>query len=106
MQSGVTAERGYAVSADMTTFDPAFVSAAMALEKIGDVSGKIRGDSHGYYIIRYVGDAAEGPVALDEVKETIRTSLQSSKESTTYSETLKGWVDAADFKVDLNALNN
>ena len=105
MQSGITAERGYAVSADMTGFDSAFVEAAMALEKIGDVSPKTRGTSYGYYIIRYVGDAAEGPIALEEVKEDIRSGLLSDKQDDTYSETLKGWIDEADFKVDTGVLD-
>ena len=106
MQSGVTAERGYAVSADMTSFDAAFVQAAMALEKIGDVSGKIRGDAYGYYIIKYVADAQEGDIALDEVKDTIESSLLSTKQNDTYTSAQKSWVDAADFKLDLNALKN
>ena len=49
-------EKGYAVAADMTGFDSAFVEAAMALEKPGDYSGKVKGSSYGYYIIRYEGD--------------------------------------------------
>lgn len=106
MQSGITAERGYAVSADMTSFDPAFVEAAMALEKIGDVSGKVRGESYGYYIIKYVGDAAEGPVALDEVKDTLQSSLLTTKQNSTYNETVQSWVDAADFKENLGALKD
>lgn len=106
MQSGITAERGYAVSADMTSFDPAFVEAAMALEKIGDVSGKVRGESYGYYIIKYVGDAAEGPVALDEVKDTLQSSLLTTKQNTTYNETVQSWVDAAEFKENLGALKD
>ncbi len=106
MQSGVTAERGYAVSADMTSFDAAFVQAAMALEKIGDVSGKIRGDAYGYYIIKYVADAQEGAIALDEVKDTIESSLLSTKQNDTYTSAQQSWVDAADFKLDLNALKN
>ena len=106
MQSGVTAERGYAVAADMTGFDPAFVEAAMALEKVGDVSGKVKGDSYGYYIIRYVSDSDEGPIALEEVKETLQSSLLSTKQNTTYNDTLQGWVDAADFKVNLDALKD
>ncbi len=105
MQSGITAERGYAVSADMTGFDSAFVEAAMALEKIGDVSPKTRGTSYGYYIIRYVGDAAEGPIALEEVSEDIRSGLLSDKQDDTYSETLQSWVDEADFKVDTSVLD-
>ena len=98
--------RGYAVAADMTGFDPAFVEAAMALEKVGDVSGKVKGDSYGYYIIRYVSDSVEGPIALEEVKETLQSSLLSTKQNTTYNDTLQGWVDAADFKVNLDALKD
>ena len=43
-------EKGYAVAADMTGFDPAFVEAAMALAKPGDYSGKVKGNDYGYYI--------------------------------------------------------
>ncbi|MBO4838517.1 MAG: hypothetical protein J5493_03995, partial [Lachnospiraceae bacterium] len=74
-------EKGYAVAADMTGFDSAFVEAAMALEKPGDHSGKVKGTSYGYYIIRYESDEAEGPVALDAVKEKISSSLLSTKQS-------------------------
>ena len=107
MKSGRTAERGYAVSADMTSFDSAFVKAAMELEKIGDVSGKIRGTTYGYYIIKYVSDAAEGPIDLDEVKESIRSSLLSTNQNKTYNDTVDGWVKEAEakFRIDLNALN-
>ncbi len=106
MQSGVTAERGYAVAADMTSFDPAFVQAAMALEKVGDTSGKIRGNSYGYYIIRYVGDAVEGPIAPEEVRDAIRQELLTSKQDDTYTETIQKWVDETEFKVDLNPLKD
>ena len=106
MQSGKTAERGYAVSADMTGFDSAFVDAAMALEKVGDVSGKIRGNSYGYYIIKYVGDSVEGPIALDEVKDSIQSSLLSKKQNETYDSQIQKWVDEADFKENLNALKD
>ena len=77
-----------------------------ALEKVGDVSGKVKGDSYGYYIIRYVSDSVEGPIALEEVKETLQSSLLSTKQNTTYNDTLQGWVDAADFKVNLDALKD
>ena len=106
MQSGTTAERGYAVSADMTNFDSAFVEAAMALKNVGDVSDKTRGSAYGYYIIKYVGDAVEGPIALDDVKESIQSSLLSTKQDDTYTQTVDGWVSNAEsqFKLDLNAL--
>ena len=99
-------EKGYAVAADMTGFDQAFVDAAMALEKVGDTSGKIRGNSNGYYIIRYDSDEPEGAVPLDDVKETISASVLSTKQSNTYTETLAKWVEEAGIKEDLNALKD
>ncbi len=80
----------------------------MALEKIGDVSGKVRGTSYGYYIIRYVADATEGAVAMDEVREKISDELLSEKQDTTYDETVKAWVDEAEarFKVNMKALDD
>ena len=99
-------EKGYAVSADMTGFDAAFVEAAMALEKPGDHSGKVKGTSYGYYIIRYDSDEAEGPVALEEVKETISSALLSSKQDETYDAQVAQWVEEAGIKVDLNALKD
>ncbi len=107
MQEGrATAKTGYAVCKDMTGFDSAFVEAAMALEKVGDYSPKTRGSSNGYYIIRYAADAVEGAVDYDSVKEELKTSLLETKKNTVYSDAEKSWVEAADFKVDLAALNN
>jgi len=98
--------KGYAVCKDMTGFDAAFVDAAMALEKIGDHSGKVKGTSYGYYIIRYDSDEAEGAVALDDVKETISSSLLKTKQNETYNTTVEQWIEAAGIKVDLNALKD
>jgi len=99
-------EKGYAVSADMSGFDPAFVEAAMALEKPGDHSGKVRGNSYGYYIIRYESDEPEGPVQFDDVKEVISSSLLTTKQNDVYDSTVDQWVQDAGITVDLNALNN
>ena len=99
-------EKGYAVAADMTSFDSAFVEAAMALEKPGDHSGKVKGSSYGYYIIRYESDEPEGPVALDEVKESISASLLTTKQNDTYNAQVDKWVEEAGIKVDLNALKD
>jgi len=97
---------GYAVAADMVGFDPAFVQAAMALENVGDISGKVRGESYGYYILRYAGDEPEGAIALDTVKDSISSSLLTTKQNNTYNDTLAQWVEAAGIKVDLNALKD
>ena len=99
-------EKGYAVAAGMTNFDSAFVDAAMALAKPGDISDKVKGSSYGYYIIRYDSDEAEGPVNLDDVKETISSALLSSKQTEMYNTTVDQWVEAAGIKVDMNALKD
>ena len=99
-------EKGYAVSSDMTSFDAAFVEAAMALEKPGDHSGKVKGTSYGYYIIRYESDETEGPISLEDVKESISSSLLSSKQTEAYNAAKAQWVEEAGIKVDLNALKD
>lgn len=103
-----TAETGYAVCTGMTSFDSAFTEAAMALEKIGDTTGKIRGSSNGYYIIRYVGDVTPGEVGLEAVKEDIAADLQSEAEDAAYDQKISEWLSEkqAEFKVDMNALKD
>ena len=99
-------EKGYAVASGMTSFDSAFVDAAMALAKPGDVSDKIKGTSYGYYIIRYDSDEAEGAVSLDDVKETISSALLSTKQNEAYNAAKDQWVEEAGIKVDMNALKD
>ena len=99
-------EMGYAVATGMTGFDSAFVDAAMALAKPGDVSDKIKGSSYGYYIIRYDSDEAEGAVSLDDVKETISSALLSTKQNEAYNAAKEQWVEEAGIKVDMNALKD
>ena len=107
MKAGaVNAERGYAVCKDMTGFDSAFVDAAMALESIGDISGKTRGSSNGYYIIKYVSDVAEGPVDFASVKESLHDSLLTAKQNETYSAAIEQWINDAGIKEDLGALKD
>ena len=99
-------EKGYAVATGMTGFDSAFVDAAMALAKPGDVSDKIKGSSYGYYIIRYDSDETEGAVSLDDVKETISSALLSTKQNEAYNAAKEQWVEEAGIKVDMNALKD
>ena len=67
---------------------------------------KVRGETYGYYILRYVGDEAEGPVDYESVKESLHNALLTSKQNTTYSDTLTKWVEEAGIKEDLGALKN
>lgn len=98
-----TAKTGYAVCENMTGMDTAFTTAAMALEKVGDVSPKTAG-MYGYYIIQYTADVAEGPVALDDVRETLSASTLSTKQNNVYEEAVDQWVQETGAKIDRKAL--
>ena len=100
----VTAKNGYTIYAEQTNLDEAFLTAAMALENVGDVSDKVEG-MYGYYIIQYTADVVEGPVALEEVSEALSAELLSDKQETTYDETMDQWIEAANPKIDYDALN-
>ena len=107
LQAGApNAEKGYAVCENMSGFDSAFVDAAMALGSVGDVSDKVRGETYGYYIIKYVSDEAEGPVDYDSVKDALHDSLLTTKQNDTYNAAIDQWVAESGIKVDLGALNN
>ena len=98
-------EKGYAVAEGMTSFDSAFVEAAMALEKVGEHSGKVKG-IYGYYIIRYDSDEPEGSVTLDSVRDVVSEYVLSTKQTEAYNAAKEQWVNEAGIKVDLNALKD
>ena len=105
MQAEPAKTNGYAVCEQSTNWVEDFRNAAMALAKIGDVSEPVR-STYGIHIIKYVSDAVEGPVAFDEVKDTIESSLLSTKQDETYNAAVDEWVAAADAKVDRDALKD
>lgn len=96
---------GYALCADYSYFDPAFVTAGMALEKIGDVSDPVKG-SNGIHIIEYTADRQSGAVALDdELKETLHEELLTAKQNEHYNAEVETWLAGAKFTENLNNLN-
>ena len=72
---------------------------------MGDVSDKVEG-IYGYYIIKYVADVEEGPVALDEVRDVLTNSVLTTKQNDTYDAAVEAWVEAAHAKIDRKALEN
>lgn len=99
-----TAKTGYAVCEGFSSFDSAFVEAAMAIESVGGHSPKTRG-SYGYYIIQYVSDVAEGPVALEDVRETVESDALKEKQEKTYNDTVDQWVKDCGAVIDKKPLN-
>lgn len=100
-----TAKTGYAVCENFSGFDTAFTQAAMGLTEVGKWTDKVPSDAYGYYIIQYASDVEEGPVALDEVRETVEKAALEKKQSDTYDTTVQNWVAEAGVKLDKNSLN-
>lgn len=83
---------GYKVHKDSVMWVTNFRDAAMALEKIGDISEPVLSD-FGVHILQYTGDVPGGPVALSaEVAEDLRASLLSYKQEEMYQTTVDGWM--------------
>lgn len=93
MENEPTATNGYAVSANSTTWDPAFTEGAMSIESVGGISEPVRGQN-GIHIILYESDIPAGAVALEEVREQIESSALDTKITDTYNSVLDDWMAA------------
>ena len=96
MQDEETRNSGYAVHADSVMWDPDFTAGAMKLEKVGDVSEPVPGQS-GVHILHYLRDIPGGAVELtDELKAELREALENEKYNTAIDELTSAWYDEAE----------
>ena len=100
-----TAKNGYAVCEGFSSFDSAFVEAAMAIPAVGGHSDKTRG-SYGYYIIGYASEVTEGAVDLADVKDVIQSELLSDKQDEAYTAAVEQWISEAKVVTDKKSLND
>ncbi len=103
MKTEPTKTNGYYVSADSQMWDDAFTTAAMALQKVGDVSEPVLSQS-GVHIIKYIADVTSGAVPLDQVREEIKAEALETAKNDRYDETVQGWVTAANAKTYVDKL--
>lgn len=87
-------ENGYAVCEGFTSFDEAFVTAAMGIPAVGGVAEPAKG-SYGYYIIRYDGDVKEGAVDIETVAQSLSDALLTTKQDNAYADAVAQWVNDA-----------
>ena len=97
MQSEPGMTSGYYVAEQSTYWESVFTEAALALEKIGDVSQPVLG-KNGVHIIYYNSDVTPGAVALDDVREELSASVLETKQQEVYSAQYQKWYDAANVK--------
>lgn len=102
-EGAATAITGYAVCEGFASFDEPFVTAAMALKSVGDISPKTRG-AYGYYIIQYAADVAEGAIPMEEVQEELTAAQLTTKQEATYDQAIAQWVTESNATVNYEAL--
>ena len=100
----ITSETGYAVCANLSTMDPAFVDAAMAIPEVGGISPKTPG-VYGYYVIKYVADVEPGEIGLETIRPQVETTVLSQAQNKLYDETLAKWVSEANAWVNWDEIN-
>ena len=93
---------GYPVAAGSTSFSEEFVTAAMALANVGDVSDVVETE-YGYFIIKYAADIPAGAVAY-EGRETAETEeALEAKKNEIYSAAVDQMI--ADAGIAMNDLS-
>ena len=100
--TGMNKSRGYLVCDGLSIYEQSFQDAAMALEKVGDVSAELVKTSYGYHILQYATDIAAGEVEYtDEIKSNIYDTLLSDAKDAAYEAAVTQWVSEA--KVTTNS---
>ena len=99
MKNEPNKSRGYLVCEGLSVYEQSFQDAAMALEKVGDVSAELVKTSYGYHILQYATDVTPGAVELtEEIKSDIYNSLLSDAKDAAYESAVTQWVSEADVK--------
>lgn len=98
MQQGLSAEIGYPVCADNSTWDTAFTDAAMSIEEVGQLSAPTYG-SYGIYIVYYLSDVEAGEVGLDAIRDDVEMNALENKRSETYDAALAQWIEEANVEI-------
>ncbi len=95
MKSEPAKTRGYLICEGLSLYVEPFQTAAMALEKVGDISELVETD-FGYHILQYATDIPAGPVEMtDEMKESISSELLTTAQNAAYEAQVTTWVSEA-----------
>lgn len=99
MKSEPNKTQGYPVCEGLSRYEQSFQDAAMALEKVGDVSAELVKTSYGYHILQYATDIAAGAVEYtDEIKESLHEDMLEQAQEAAYEAAVTQWVSEAEVK--------
>lgn len=82
----------YAVSAESSAYDPAFIEAAMSVSEIGGLSEPTPG-MYGLYIVYYDSDVVSGPVDYESVKEDLYYTVLETRRTEAYDAQIAAWCE-------------
>ena len=95
MNDAASIAAGYEVHPDSTAWVTPFRDAAFSVDNVGDVTAPVVTD-YGVHILCYVADVPAGPVEYTEdVRALLEMELLEADQSAVYSQTVQGWLDAA-----------
>ena len=85
---------GYYVSEQSVLWPQEIISAAMALEQEGDISGAVR-VADGVCILQHAGDVPAGPVDLEDVQDQLSDSVLDAARYAAYEQQMETWIQEA-----------
>lgn len=98
------AETGYYLTDATTIFEVPFTQAALALEKVGDISEPVLG-ARGFHIIQYDHDVVSEAADFDAVKADLeKTELAAAKQKAE-SDAVGAWTETADITTYVERFN-
>ena len=96
---------GYGVTEGGGEYMPEFEAAAVALNEVGEISDPVK-TIYGYHILKLISITPVGPIAYEDVKDEIESTLVSEAQSAAVDEAYTSWEEEADIQRFDNALLN